>query len=289
VTIFRTLNPNAAARWLLALAVGLALFAVACGSDAPAATPTVTGSPDAKSTAAAIEGSITVFAASSLTDAFKEASKEFQAKHPGVKVTFNFAASSALAAQINEGAPADVFASADSNQMKVVTDRRNAANPAVFVTNVPVVVTPKSGSPVTSFADLAKPGVRLVLAGPEVPIGRYAREVLTNASNANGGVSTDFSQKALANLKSNEANVRAVLSKIQLGEADAGVVYTTDAATVANDVRLVEIPAQYNVVARYPIAVTKETKNAAAANAWVAFLTGPDGQAIMAKYGFGKP
>lgn len=276
----------------LALFAASAVFAfAACGgdddaSDAPPST--VTSAPGATSPPS-LEGEITVFAASSLSDAFKEAATKFQEKNAKTKVTFSFAASSALATQINEGAPADVFASADTTQMKNVTDKGNAADPVVFVTNVPTIVVPKSGSPVAAFADLAKPGVRLVLAGPEVPIGKYARDVLANASKATGGVSADFADKALANLKSNEANVRAVLSKVQLGEADAGIVYTTDAAVAANDVTLVQIPAAYNIVAQYPIAVTKASKNAALAKAWVAFITGAEGQAIMAKYGFGKP
>ncbi len=282
--------------WLLvaqlALFAASAVFAfAACGGDddaSDAAPSTVTSAPGATSPPS-LEGEITVFAASSLSDAFKEAATRFQEKNPKTKVTFNFAASSALATQINEGAPADVFASADTTQMKNVTDKSNAADPVVFVTNVPTIVVPKSGSPVAAFADLAKPGVRLVLAGPEVPIGKYARDVLANASKATGGISADFAEKVLANLKSNEANVRAVLSKVQLGEADAGIVYTTDAAVAANDVKLVQIPAAYNIVAQYPIAVTKASKNAALAKAWVAFITGAEGQAIMAKYGFGKP
>lgn len=279
------------------LALGAAWALAACGGDDGAQddSPTAVISPANGATAAPAatpipaEGEITVFAASSLTDAFKEAGAKFQEKNPKAKVTFNFAASSALATQINEGAPADVFASADSAQMKNVTDKGNAADPVVFVTNVPTIVVPKSGSPVATFADLAKPGVRLVLAAPEVPIGKYARDVFANASKTSGGVSPDFSDKVLSNLKSNESNVRAVLSKVQLGEADAGIVYTTDAAAAAKDVKLVEVPASYNIVAQYPIAVTKGNKNATTAKAWVAFITGAEGQAIMAKYGFGKP
>ena len=128
-----------------------------------------------------------------------------------------------------------------------------------------------------------------MLAGPDVPAGKYARDIFTNASKASGGISVDFSDKVLANLKSNEANVRAVLAKVQLGEADAGVVYSTDASIAANDVKVIQIPVQFNVIAQYPIATLKGAKNAAAAKAWVAFVLGPDGQAILAKYGFGKP
>ncbi len=239
--------------------------------------------------ATVVEGDILVFAASSLTDAFNEMGAKFSEKYRKTKVKFSFAASSALSTQINEGAPADVFASADNMQMKAVTDKGNAAGPVTFATNHPVVVAPKSGSPVRSFSDLAKGGVRLVLAAPDVPIGRYAREILTNASKPSGGIAADFSDRALANLKSNESNVRGVLAKVQLGEADAGIVYSTDAAVAANDVRVIEIPAAYNVVATYPLAVLKGSKNPVAAKAFVDFVTGPEGKAILAKYGFGAP
>jgi len=275
------------------------LIVAACGNDdSPpntSAAPSLTVAARSSATAVAsptkapLTGDITVFAAASLTDTFKEAGKAFEKANPGTKVAFNFASSSALATQINEGAPADVFASADSVQMQVVTDKGNATAPALFATNLPVVVVPKSASPVQSFSDLAKPGTRLVLAGPEVPIGKYARDIFINASKAGSGISPDFSDRVLANLKSNEANVRAVLTKVQLGEADAGIVYSTDASVAANDVKVIQIPTQYNVIATYPIAALKGAKNASTARAWVVFILGADGQAILAKYGFGKP
>ncbi len=276
---------------LLSVAMLFALTA-ACGGDddEPVATPAATGSTTAGSPGTVpVEGEITVFAASSLTEAFKEAGFAFSAANPGAEVTFSFAASSALAAQINEGAPADVFASADPASMKLVTDEGLAADPRTFALNSPVVVVPKDNTAISSFADLAKPGTRLVLAGQSVPIGCYAREVLTKASAANGGISADFSDKVLANLRSEEANVRAVLTKVQLGEADAGVVYITDIGAAANDVRKIEIPAQYNVIAQYPIATIKESKEQDVAQAFVAFLLSNEGQAILVKYGFQAP
>ena len=215
-----------------------------------------------------IGGEMTVFAASSLSEAFKEVGAAFEKANPGTEVTFSFAASSALAVQINEGAPADVFASADTAQMKNVIDQGNAEGSTVFATNTPVVVVPKDGK--------------------DVPIGRYAREVLAKASGT-GGISPDFSDRVLANLKSEEANVRAVLTKVQLGEADAGVVYKTDVGAAANEVRVIEIPTAYNVVAEYPIAVLKASKNQVTAAGFVAFIRSAAGQAIMEKYGFVKP
>jgi molybdate transport system substrate-binding protein len=173
--------------------------------------------------------------------------------------------------------------------MKVVTDKQNALEPAIFLKNTPVVVVPKDGKVVATFADLAKTGIRLVLAGPGVPIGRYAREIFTKASAMPGGVSADFSDRALANLKSDESNVRAVLTKVQLGEADAGVVYRTDVRAAANDVKVVDIPAAYNVVAEYAIAVVAHAKNPATAAGFVAFVRSAEGQAIMGKFGFAKP
>ena len=274
---------------LLALAAG-----TACGGDddddSTDASPTAASSATAAtSPTPTLTGDITVLAASSLTEAFKEAGTAFEKKYPGTKVTFSFAASSALAVQINELAPADVFASADLAQMKVVADKGNAVEPKVFVQNTPVVVLSKGEKAVTTFADLAKPGVRLVLAGPNVPIGKYAREILTRASTMPGGVSADFSQKALANVKSDEANVRAVLTKVQLGEADAGIVYKTDVGAAASDVTVIEIPTAYNVIAEYSIAVLKQSRNAATAAGFVAFLVAPQGGAILEKYGFVTP
>lgn len=269
----------------VAMAVTVAL-AAGCGSGNATPAPSSAGTAGAPTAShPTVVGNITVFAASSLTDAFTEAAKAFHARDPGVAVQFNFASSSALATQINEGAPADVFASADQAQMQVVADRSGVADPAVFATNVPVVVTPKGSAAVRSFADLAKPGIKLVLAAKDVPIGKYARDVLQRASGA-GGIAPDFATKVLANLKSDEANVRAVLAKVQLGEADAGIVYVTDIGAAKDDVNRIEIPAAYNVVAEYPIAVLKPSKAPTAARAFVTFLRSAEGQAILQKYGF---
>jgi molybdate transport system substrate-binding protein len=264
-------------RFASVAALLVAGFASACGDDDDTATP-----------GPALSGEIIVHAAASLADAFKEAGTQFQALHPGVKVTFNFASSSALATQINQGQPGDVFASADNANMKLVADGGGADAQTIFATNLPVVIVPASGSPVQSFQDLGKPGIKLVLAAAAVPIGNYARQVFTNASAANGGIAADFSDKALANLKSNETDVKAVLAKVQTGEADAGVVYTTDAA-MAKQIKTIPIPDRYNVIAQYPIAVLKESGHLDLATPFVAFITSGPGQAILQKYGFGKP
>jgi molybdate transport system substrate-binding protein len=268
----------------IAVVAAVATGAAACGGAGSGNSEA--GAPGSSTGAAALQEDITVFAASSLTDAFNEIGKAFTAANPKASVAFNFASSSTLATQINEGGPADVFASADSATMKTVTDKGNASDLRTFATNLPVVVVPKSGSPVAAFADLAKPGIKLVLAAPEVPIGNYARTVLANASAASGGISADFSKKVIANLKSNESNVKAVLAKIQTGEADAGIVYGTDAAAVSNDVKTIVIPQQYNVIATYPIATVTATKQLDVATAFVQFVLGSAGQGILAKWGF---
>jgi molybdate transport system substrate-binding protein len=281
---------------VLALAVLGVVAVAACGggsnSNGPGETPgdgSAAVSPSsaaASSTKAALSGSITVFAAASLTDAFNAIGKEFEQANPGTKITFSFAGSSTLATQITEGAPADVFASADTKQMKVVTDEGNATAPVIFATNVPVVVAPKGDTRVQSFADLAKPGVKLVLAAPTVPIGNYARTIFANASGANG-ISATFSADVLKNLQSNETNVKAVIAKIQVGEADAGVVYTTDAAAAKGEVTTIAIPKEYNVVAEYPMAVLKTSSHLDVAEAFVQYVTSGAGQAILKGYGFG--
>jgi molybdate transport system substrate-binding protein len=273
-------------RWPLALLAALVIAApavlVACGADE--------GNGDAPPAGdRPVRGEIIVFAAASLTEAFREMEGPFEAAHPGADVRFNFASSAALATQINEGAPADVFASADLPQMKVVMDAGNATGDQIFATNDLVVVVPKVGSRVASFEDLARHGVRLVLAAPDVPAGRYSREILANASAASGGIAPDFSERVLANLRSNEANVRAVLAKVQLGEADAGIVYSTDAAITADQVAVIPIPAAFNVTARYPIATVTNGRNPSGGAAFVAFVLGSEGQAVLAKYGFGSP
>lgn len=246
-----------------------------------AARPTSTASGASTS---ALSGTITIYAASSLTDVFNEMGKAFEAKNKGTKVQFNYGSSAALATQINEGAPADVFAPANNAQMRAVAEKGNVIQPAIFASNDLVVVVAKGNSQVQSFEDLARPGLKLVLAAQEVPVGQYAREALQKAAVSFG---TAFPQRVLANVRSGEPNVRSVLTKVELGEADAGIVYSTDTATAEN-VRTVAIPAEFNVVAEYPIAALKGSRNRDAASGFVAFVLSPEGQAIVRKYGFGE-
>jgi molybdate transport system substrate-binding protein len=230
------------------------------------------------------DGVITVYAAASLTEAFEELGRGFEAEHPGSDVVFNFAGSQHLATQINEGAPAHVFASANIKQMDAVVagGRISAASVTVFARNQLVIITPREpSSSIATLADLARPGLRLVLAADAVPVGEYSLAVLDNAAAA--GYGGDFRQRVLANVASYEDNVRAVVSKVALGEADGGIVYATDATSTA--VRALPIDDPINVVARYPIAALDGA--GAGATAFVAYVVSAEGQAVLARYGFG--
>ena len=230
-------------------------------------------------------GEIVVSAASSLTDAFTELAEAFERSEAadGTTVTLNFGSSSALAVQIVEGAPADVFASANVVQMQVVVDDGKVSDPAVFAQNRIVVVTPAGLGRIAGFEDLAADGVRLVLAGPEVPVGVYARRAIAAADASIGG---GFASAVLANVVSEEANVRAVLAKVELGEADAGIVYATDAAIAGDGVEAYGIPAEFAPPAEYVIAALNDAPASAAA--FVAFVLSEDGQAILERHGFSR-
>lgn len=228
---------------------------------------------------------VVVGAAASLTESFTAIGALFEAEHPDVEITFNFAGSSDLAAQIGEGAPVDVFASADLANMSKVAEAV-AGQPVVFATNRMVIVV-ADGNPlgIAGLDDLDHlddpdgtddPDLILVTCAPAVPCGAYATQV---AANAGVELAPD----------SYEENVKAVVTKVALGEADAGLAYATDAAASADRVDAVELPADVGVVAEYPIAVVAGTPNATAATAFVDFVVGPAGQRILAEHGFGAP
>lgn len=236
------------------------------------------GSSSSNNGGTAVKGAITVFAATSLTAGFNEAGTAFTKANPAAKVTFSFDASSALVTQISQGAPADVFASADTATMdKLVKAGLNGSAPVVFATNSLAVIVPK-GNPkaITGVTDLSRAGLKVVLCAEQVPCGSYAKQVLTKAN-------------VTVTPASFEQNVKGVVTKVTAGEADAGIVYITDVKAAGDKAEAVTIPADLNVTASYPIATTKSSKNAGVDAAFIAFLTGPDGQAILAKYGFTKP
>lgn len=285
---------------LAGLIAGLTMFAVACGGDSdadPTAVPGTgaTGATGAAPTAtpteepeAGLSGDIIVFAAASLTDAFSEIGEAFTTANPDAVVEFNFAGSSALRTQLEEGAPADVFASADVVQMSNAQESGVASeDDTIFVRNSLVVITPADNpGEIETLADLATPGINLVLAAPEVPVGNYARQVLESAE-GDPEYGAGFSDSVLANLVSNEANVRQVVVKVELGEADAGIVYGSDVTpSVAASLAVIEIPEALNVVAEYPIALTAETENSEVAQAFIDFVLSSEGQSILASWGF---
>jgi molybdate transport system substrate-binding protein len=237
------------------------LLLAACGSDDAAGRRTVT-----------------VFAAASLTAAFQEIGDAFARAEPGTSVTFNFAASSELVTQITQGAPADVFASADEANMITLTDAGEAAGPpVVFARNVlEIVVAPGNPIGITSVADLARPDLVVVLCAPQVPCGRYAAKAVAQAG-------VEVTPRSL------EQNVKGVVSKVALGEADAGIVYRTDVVAAGASATGVEIPEAQNVLAAYPIVVTAGASDADASRAFVDFVLSPAGQRILASKGFLAP
>lgn len=247
---------------LVSVVAVLGLTAASCGSqDDPDPDPIVV-----------------VFAAASLTAAFTEIGDAFEAEQPGTTLRFNFAASSQLATQIGEGAPADVFASADLNSMNRLTDDgENATEPVVFATNrAEIIVAPGNPKGITGVADLADDDLILVLCAPQAPCGEYAAQIFDNA-----GVTVAP--------KSLEENVNAVVTKVTLDEADAGIVYATDVIAAGDDASGVEIAAGINVVAEYPIAVTTDARNVDGGLAFIDFVLGRVGREILESYGFVVP
>jgi len=253
---------------LVVLVVLLAL--ASCGGGAPQSlTSSATAPPS---------GTITVFAASSLTDAFRGVGDELTGRYPGAHFIFNYGSSSTLATQIINGAPADVFASADDPSMKKVADAGLVQGSAsVFAGNrLQIAVAPGNPKAIASLADLARRDLVVVLAAPSVPAGRYALDALGKA----GVALVPASQ---------ELDVRAVLNKVALGEADAGIVYVTDVTSAAGRVAGVDIPEQHQVVARYPVATLRDSRKGPLSSLFVEFLLSPDGQRVLASFGFTRP
>jgi molybdate transport system substrate-binding protein len=257
--------------------------AVAASPAAPPGTATIEPVPFP-----ADGGVLTIFAAASLTAAFEALAAELEAAHDGLAIEANFAGSQALVTQLSEGAEADVFASANFAQMvSAVEAGVIGGDPVVFARNRLAIVVPADNpAGVTGLGDLSHDGVDLVLAAPEVPVGQYSRDVACRAAADPATYGDEFLADFAANIVSNEDNVKAVLAKVQLGEAEAGIVYTTDVTPdVGEDVLLIGIPDAVNVIAEYPIAAVAEGDTALAA-AFIAYLLGPEGQATLAAFGF---
>jgi molybdate transport system substrate-binding protein len=256
---------------LVGLAAATAMAMTACG-----------GSPDTSSqpgaTSPTVTGSVTVFAAASLTESFTQIGKDFEAANPGAHVTFNFAGSSALATQINQGAPADVFASAATANMKTVTDAGTGdGTPVTFVKNQLVIAVPKSNPKgIAGLADLNRTGVKVALCAEQVPCGAAAKKAITAA-----GVS--ITPVTL------EQDVKAALSKVKLGEVDAALVYRTDAKAATADVDGIDFPESSGAINEYPIIVLKGAPNKAGAEAFVAYVISDKGRAVLTRAGFQAP
>lgn len=225
-----------------------------------------------------------VSAAASLTESFQEIARLFERAHPGDSVELNFAGSQVLRTQIEQGAAVDVFASADLVHADALRSAGLLAAYDVFARNRLVVVAPAAGARVRRLDDLARPGTKIVVAGGSVPVGRYTTQVLTRLGAA-GLFGDDFQTRVQANVVSQETNVRAVLSKVALGEADAGFVYATDAAS-SDKVAVIDVPSRYNVIAEYPIGVLEGSQAPEKARAFVALVSSAQGQAVLRRFGF---
>ena len=226
---------------------------------------------------------LTVFAASSLRDAFQDLGRSFEEQHPGTSVSFNFAGSQELRTQVEHGARADVLASADPRTLHALADAGLALPPQVFARNEPVIVVP-AGNPagIHSLADLPR-ARRLVIGAPEVPIGEYTVRILEAASRRYGPA---FGAAVEARVASRELNVRQVLGKVALGEADAAIVYRTDALASRGAVEVISIPPELNVVAEYPIAALRGAPSPGLARAFVELVLSSAGRAALARHGF---
>ena len=274
----------------------LLLVILLISACAPQAAPAPTTEPTlAVSTATTVPPTetpaprtLTVLAAASLTDSFNEMGKLFESKNPGVAVAFNYAGSQVLAQQLDQGAPADVFASASPKYMNaaVTSKRVNQSDSKNFVKNRLVVIFPKDNpTGLKTLQDLAKPGLKIDLEDKSVPAGQYSLDFLDKAVK-DPDFDPKFKDNVLKNVVSYETDVKAVVSKVSLGEADAGIVYITDYNVAVDKLGKLDIPDSLNTVATYPIAPIADSKNPELAKAFVALVLSPEGQAIMAKYGF---
>jgi molybdate transport system substrate-binding protein len=264
-------------RYALTMAA-LAAVAVAGCSSSPTSTPAAThpSSPAATHSATAT-GAISVFAAASLMGTFTQLGKQFEAAHPGDTVKFNFGASSTLATQITSGAPADVFASAAPVNMDTVVKAGDASNPQDFAKNTAeVAVPPTNPAKVTSVSDLAKSSVKVALCQPQVPCGVVASEVFKNAGITVKPVTL-------------QPDVKSVLTQVELGNVDAGMVYVTDVKAAGSKVKGVAIPASENASTLYPIASISDSKEKAVAQSFVSYVLSPAGQSVLTAAGFQKP
>ena len=261
----------------LVVATGAVVGLTACSSSNTPASGGTSSAAGSTSTAAAITGNVNVFAAASLQESFTTLKQQFEAAHPGVTITPNFGASSALATGITQGQPADVFASASQTNMDSVVKAGGAASSTPFAKNLGEVAVPAANpANIASVNDLAKSGVKVAVCQPQVPCGGIATTVFQHA-------------KITVTPVSQEADVKAVLTKVSLGEVDAGIVYVTDVKSAGDKVKGVEIPADVNASTTYPIATLTKAANPTAAQAFVDYVLSADGMAVLEAGGFASP
>jgi len=281
------------------LALLTAVLVAACSSGGGATpSPSVAALPSQAATSPSAEASsapsvkpaaLTIFGAASLKGALDDARAAYEAANPGSTITVSTDSSSALETQIEQGAPADVFLSADTTNPKKLVDKGLAAGPVTsFAGNQLTVIVPSANpAGIETAADLARPGIKVIAAGDAVPITKYAGQLVANLARQSG-YPADFVAAYSANIASKEDNVKAVVAKIELGEGDAGIVYVTD-AKASTKVATIDVPAGANVPAAYAGVVVKASPNPAAAEAFLDWFAGPDGRAILASFGFLPP
>jgi len=252
------------------------LAVTACSTQAPVAEPVE-------------EQTLTVMAAASLTESFTEIAAAFEEANPGVTVSINFAGTQALVEQLTQGVEADVFASANTKYMTAIIEhgRVTEGTDSVFAHNKLAVIYPKDNpGEITELLDLAKEGLVLDLADPSVPVGNYTVNFLEKAAE-DPAFGEAYKEGVLANVASYEENVKAVVTKVSLGEADAGIVYLTDiTADAAEMVDILDMPDELNTIATYPIAVLSDAVKPDLAQTFVDFVLSSEGQAILASYNF---
>ena len=269
---------------LIVIILAALLCATGCTSTPGAPSPT----PAATTTTAPVT-ELTVYAAASLKDAFTECGRLFEANHTSTKVVFNFDGSQALRTQLQQGASADIFASANTKQMNLSKGDGRIANDSVRIfchNRIALLVPASNPGKITGLKDLANPGVKVVIGTPDVPVGSYARQLLNRTVN-DTTYGADFRTQVLANVVSEETNVNSLATKVVLGEADVGIAYASDVPAAQIDkVTVIELPAAYQIIADYPIAVVEDTKEQAAAQAFIDFVISETGQQTLEKYGF---
>jgi molybdate transport system substrate-binding protein len=280
--MLRNLHPSR----IVFVFLALCMFLAACGqsntTSGSSSTPGVTPTPASTT--------LKVFAAASLKSSFTAIQTKYQQAHPTVKIVYNFAGSQALVQQITQGAPADVFASADQKNMKKLSDAGLATDPKTFADNTLAVIIPV-GNPahITALKDLANKGVKIDIAASTVPVGSYTLQVLDKLGKSSAYGPT-YESSVKANFVSQEDNDTAIVQKVELGEADAGIVYTSDVtAAAATKVKFISIPTTFNIIAQYPIAVLKNATDTSDAQTFVQYILSSDGQAILTKYHFLPP